>query len=82
MTLFAALDYLSGKVLAHTANRHRHREWLTFLKKIDASVDADKEIHIICDNYATHNIPESRLGSSATSASICIYPDLRLRSST
>jgi len=43
MTLFAALDYLSGKVLAHTANRHRHREWLTFLKKIDASVDAAKK---------------------------------------
>ena len=57
VTLFAALDYLSGKVLAHTANRHRHSEWLAFLKKIDASVAADKEIHIICDNYATHKHP-------------------------
>ena len=38
VTLFAALDYLSGKVLAHTANRHRRSEWLAFLKKIDASV--------------------------------------------
>lgn len=57
VTLFAALDYLSGKVLAHTANRHRHNEWLAFLKKIDGSVAADKEIHIICDNYATHKHP-------------------------
>jgi transposase len=54
VTLFAALDYLSGKVLAHTAKRHRHNEWLAFLRKIDASVSPDKEIHIICDNYATH----------------------------
>jgi putative transposase len=74
VTLFAALDYLSGKVLAHTANRHRHRESLAFLKKIDASVDADKEIHIICDNYATHNIPESRLGSSATRLPFAFTP--------
>lgn len=58
VTLFAALDYLSGKVLAHTAKRHRHNEWLAFLKKIDSSVAPDKEIHIICDNYATHKHPK------------------------
>jgi hypothetical protein len=57
VTLFAALDYLSGKVLAHAAQRHRHNEWLAFLKKIDACVAPDKEIHIICDNYATHKHP-------------------------
>ena len=57
VTLFAALDYLSGKVLAHAAKRHRHNEWLAFLKKIEGSVAPDKEIHIICDNYATHKHP-------------------------
>jgi len=54
VTLFAALDYLSGKVFAHTAPRHRHQEWLAFLRKIDKEVDATLDIHIICDNYATH----------------------------
>ncbi len=58
VTLFAALDYLTGKVLAHTAPRHRHQEWLTFLKKVDASVAPEKDLHIICDNYATHKHPK------------------------
>ncbi len=58
VTLFAALDYLSGKVLAHTSKRHRHQEWLRFLKKIEEKVDAEKDIHIICDNYATHKHPK------------------------
>jgi transposase len=44
-------------VLAHTANGHRHGEWLAFLKKIHASVTPDKEIHILCDNYATQKHP-------------------------
>ena len=54
MTLFAALDYLSGKVFAHTAPRHRHQEWLAFLRKIDKEVAPELELHIICDNYSTH----------------------------
>jgi transposase len=54
VTLFAALNYLSGKVLAHTARCHRHRQWLAFLRKIDAAVPRDQAIHLICDNYATH----------------------------
>jgi transposase len=58
VTLFAALDYLSGKIFAHTAPRHRHREWLAFLQKIDAEVPAHLDIHIICDNYATHKHPK------------------------
>ena len=57
VTLFAALDYLSGKVLAHTAQRHRHKEWLAFLKIIRTPWLQTKEIHIICDNYATHKHP-------------------------
>ena len=54
VTLFAALDYLSGKVFAHTAPRHRHQEWLAFLRKIDKEVAPELELHIICDNYSTH----------------------------
>lgn len=54
VTLFAALEYLSGKVFAHTAPRHRHQEWLAFLGKIDQQTDPTLDLHIICDNYATH----------------------------
>jgi transposase len=54
VTLFAAFDDLSGKVFAHTVPRHRHQEWLTFLRKIDQEIASEFELHIICYNYATH----------------------------
>lgn len=54
VTLFAALDYATGKIISQTKNRHRHQEWLAFLKKIEAEVDPKLDIHIICDNYSTH----------------------------
>src|SRR5262245_64109792 len=50
VTLFAALDYLSGKVFAHTARHHRHQEWLTFLRKIERAVPAQLDVHLICDS--------------------------------
>ena len=53
-TLFAALDILTGKVIGSCSARHRHQEFLAFLKKIDQNIDPDLDIHIICDNYATH----------------------------
>lgn len=58
LTLFAALDYLEGKVLAHSTQRHRHQEWIQFLKTIDKEVPAHLEIHLILDNYATHKTPQ------------------------
>jgi transposase len=58
LTLFAALDYLEGKILAHSTQRHRHQEWIQFLKGIDHEVPADLEIHLILDNYATHKTPQ------------------------
>jgi transposase len=58
LTLFAALDYLEGKVLAHSTQRHRHQEWIQFLKTIDQEVPAHLEIHLILDNYATHKTPQ------------------------
>lgn len=57
LTLFAALDYLEGKVLAHSTQRHRHQEWIQFLRTIDKEVPAELEIHLILDNYATHKTP-------------------------
>ncbi len=58
LTLFAALDYLEGKLITRLAARHRHQEWLAFLKLIDAQCPADLDIHIIADNYATHKHPQ------------------------
>lgn len=58
LTLFAALDYLEGKVLAHSTQRHRHQEWIQFLKTIDQEVPAELEVHLILDNYATHKTPQ------------------------
>jgi transposase len=57
ITLFAALNYLNGKILAERAPRHRHQEWLKFLKGIDAEVPSDLDVHLILDNYATHKHP-------------------------
>jgi len=53
-TLFAALDVLNGAVLAECKPRHRHQEFLAFLRSIDASVPARLDIHLIVDNYSTH----------------------------
>lgn len=58
LTLFAALDYLEGKVLAHSTQRHRHQEWIQFLRTIDKEVPADLAVHLILDNYATHKTPQ------------------------
>jgi len=53
-TLFAALDALEGQVISMYDDRHRHQEWLKFLRAIDDVVPADREIHMIADNYSTH----------------------------
>jgi transposase len=54
VTLFAALDYLQGKIIARTDRRHTHREWLRFLQQIEAQTPAGVQLHLIVDNYATH----------------------------
>jgi transposase len=53
-TLFAALDVLTGTVIGQCLPRHRHEEFLTFLKVIDRQVPRGLQIHLILDNYATH----------------------------
>src|SRR5882762_3800094 len=57
LTLFAALNYLEGKLITRLAARHRHQQWLAFLKLIDEQSPADLDIHVIADNYATHKHP-------------------------
>jgi transposase/transposase-like protein len=56
-TLFAALNVLDGQVIAQCQQRHRHEEWLRFLRKIDRETPKGKTLHLICDNYATHKHP-------------------------
>ncbi|HET7590485.1 MAG TPA: IS630 family transposase, partial [Solirubrobacterales bacterium] len=56
-TLFAALSVLDGQVIAQCQPRHRHSEWLRFLRKIDRDTPKGKTLHLICDNYATHKHP-------------------------
>ena len=56
-TLFAALNMLDGKVIGTCMPRHRHREFLCFLRLIDQQTPADLDLHLIADNYATHKTP-------------------------
>jgi transposase len=53
-TLFAAFDVQSGDIFAQCKRRHRHQEFLAFLRHLDPKVPAGLEVHLIMDNYATH----------------------------
>ena len=53
-TLFAALNVATGEVLGECKKRHRHQEFLAFLKTLNKQTSADLTLHIIVDNYATH----------------------------
>jgi transposase len=56
-TLFAALSMLDGKVIGECMQRHRHQEFIRFLKRIDVQTPARRELHLIVDNYGTHKHP-------------------------
>ena len=56
-TLFAALDVATGQVYGSIHRRHRATEFKKFLTKLDDQVPADLDVHLICDNYATHKTP-------------------------
>ena len=56
-TLFAALNILNGKVISLCQERHRHQEWLRFLRLVDDGTPDHKQLHLIVDNYATHKHP-------------------------
>jgi transposase len=57
-SLFAAFELSSGSVIAQPYRRHRHQEFLRFLKLIDGAVPAGLDLHLVLDNYATHKTPE------------------------
>jgi putative transposase len=60
-TLFAALNVTTGAILSQCRRRHRHQEFLAFLRHIDANVPRDLDVHLIVDNYAPHKHPKVRL---------------------
>jgi putative transposase len=59
-TLFAALNVMNGQVLAQCRPRHRHQEFLAFLRSIDKAVPPELDVHCIADNYASHKHPKVR----------------------
>lgn len=56
-SLFAALDIKTGKVIASCKRRHRHQEFLSFLKQVEKQVPDNLDVHLVLDNYATHKTP-------------------------
>jgi transposase len=59
-SLFAAFSIADGTVIGELHRRHRHQEFLKFLRKIDKNVPAELDVHLVCDNYGTHKTPEVR----------------------
>ncbi len=59
-TLFAAIKLLTGNVVSQCMPRHRHQEWLKFLRRIDEEMPLEFDLHLIVDNYATHKHPAVR----------------------
>ena len=57
-TLFAALEVAEGKLIGTCMKRHRHQEWIKFLKLVDAQTPAELDLHLIADNYFTHKTPQ------------------------
>src|SRR5437899_2773106 len=56
-TLFAALNVLDGKVIGECHGRHRHQEWLKFLRRLDREFPKGVQLHLVMDNYGTHKEP-------------------------
>lgn len=56
-TLFAALQLVEGRVIGQCYPRHRHQEFLKFLRRLDDEFPPDKDLHLILDNYGTHGHP-------------------------
>jgi transposase len=56
-TLFAALNVMEGQLIGKCMPRHRHQEWIKFLKLIDQQTPPDLDLHLIVDNYSTHKHP-------------------------
>jgi hypothetical protein len=81
-TLFAALDAATGKVTGLCLSRHRHKEFLVFLKVIDGQVPKDLDVHLMLDNYGTHSHPNVKTWLANTPGSTCTSRPRRARGST
>jgi transposase len=75
-TLFAALEVLSGKVVGQCQPRHRHQEFIRFLKTLDQEFAAPLELHLVLDNYGTHQEGQSpRLAGPTSPLCPALHPD-------
>lgn len=72
-TLFAALDMLSGKVIGQCHERHRHQEWLRFLRRLDGEYPSRLSLHVIMDNYGTHKAPAVKRWLSKHPRFVCHF---------
>jgi DDE superfamily endonuclease len=72
-TLFAALEVATGRVEQACLPRHRHQEFLRFLRQVAKAYPRVK-LHVVCDNYATHKHPAVKACSRATRGSPCTSP--------
>ena len=77
LSLFAAYDAATGRVLGRCHQRHRHQEFLAFLERIDAEFcdDGHSQLHLIIDNYATHKTPKSIAGATPPTLPPSLHPD-------
>ena len=66
VTLFAALNYLDGKILSRVEKQHTHVEWLRFLKQLDCETPKELDLHLIIDNHAAHKRTQSTTDHSRT----------------
>jgi len=63
------LELAEGKVISTCLPRHRHQEWIRFLKLIDGQTPPELDLHVIADNYGAHKHPKVKRGSRAIRAS-------------
>src|SRR5271165_1703106 len=75
-TLFAAPDILEGKVIGRCMQRHRHQEFIRFLNALERQGPADKAVHVVLDNYATHKHPKgARLARTPSARHLPLHAD-------
>jgi transposase len=72
-TLFAALNVLEGKVIGQCQARHRHQEWLKFLRRLDREFPQEMTLHLVMDNYGTHTEPSVRAWLNKHSRFVCHF---------
>ena len=77
-TLFAALDVATGEVIHECLPRHRHQEFLRFMRKVERQSDPSLELHFILDNYATHKHPKVQAWLATPASPLPLRADVRL----